>query len=315
MDNIKIFIGSSKEGLKIANVLKILLEKEYEIVLWTDIFTPGDFTLESLLKQKDKFDFAILVATPDDKGVYRGKKVKIPRDNIIFELGLFIGCIGKERTIIVKDRNNKIKLPTDVLGINTLDFSTNDAVSYLHRILLKISRKHSILDEQDLLSILNEPSKKLCKLIQELGPFKRGPIKAKIQAFVHEKSPFKLIESFPSDNQRITTQDVKKIYLKFNNPVDKSTVPYIGNYYVQKNSFCQWNICGWIQFVENDTKLIWHVNEKDLNNKDYYGPLDIDYQRFEIHIGREPDEWRVKDIYGNELPRTVIRAYIKPEEQ
>ena len=129
MNKLKIFIGSSQEGLKIANILKVLLENDFEVVIWPDIFTPGDFALESLLKEKEKCDFAVLIATPDDTGKYRGKKVKIPRDNIIFELGLFIGCIGKERTIIISDRDKEIKLPTDVLGINTLNFSTNQAVS------------------------------------------------------------------------------------------------------------------------------------------------------------------------------------------
>ena len=97
MNKSKIFIGSSKEGLIIANILKTLLETKYEVVIWPDIFTLGDFALESLLKQKEKCDFAALIATPDDTGKYRGKKVKIPQDNIIFELGLFIGCIGKKR--------------------------------------------------------------------------------------------------------------------------------------------------------------------------------------------------------------------------
>ncbi|HET8671081.1 MAG TPA: hypothetical protein VFM05_10770, partial [Candidatus Saccharimonadales bacterium] len=122
--------------------------------------------------------------------------------------------------------------------------------------------------------------------------------------------PFTLVESFPGDGQRITKEELKKIYLKFNHPLDKETVVYIANYYVQENNFCQWNVCGWIQFAENDTKLIWHIDDKELQDDSKYGPLEIDYQRFEIQIGRRPAEERVKDIYGNELPPTVIRVFM-----
>lgn len=41
-----------------------------------------------------------------------------------------------------------------------------------------------------------------------------------------------------------------------------------------------------------------------------HGPLDIDYPRFEIHIGREPEEWRLKDIDGNSLPQIVLPVKI-----
>jgi hypothetical protein len=123
-------------------------------------------------------------------------------------------------------------------------------------------------------------------------------------------SLFSLVESFPVDGQRITKEELKNIYLKFNHPVDRETVLYITNYYVQDNNFCQWTVCGWIQFAENDTKLIWHIDDKELLDDNKYGPLEIDYQRFEIHLGRRSTEWRVKDIYGNELPLVAIRVFI-----
>jgi len=115
------------------------------------------------------------------------------------------------------------------------------------------------------------------------------------------------------DGQRITKEELKNIYLKFNHPVDKETVFCIKNLYVQENKFCPWNVCGWIQLAENDTKLIWHIDDKELLDDNLYGPIEIDYQRIEIYIGDPPPEkWRVKDIYGNELPLTVIRVFIAP---
>lgn len=122
---------------------------------------------------------------------------------------------------------------------------------------------------------------------------------------------FQLIDSYPKKDQKISTNEIKKIFLKFNKPVDRRTAPYIANYYIQQNMFAQWNTYGWIEFAEEDTKLIWHIHEHVLNDKDSHGPLEIDYPRFEIHIGREPEEWRLKDIDGYSLPLTILPVKIK----
>lgn len=127
-------------------------------------------------------------------------------------------------------------------------------------------------------------------------------------------TPFALVESFPVDGQRITKSEIKKIYLKFNHPVDRESVVFIENYYVQENLYCQWTICGWIQFAEDYTKLIWHVDDKELMDDNLYGPLEIDYERIEIRVGRRSAGERVRDTSGHELPPTTIRIFIVAEE-
>lgn len=122
-----------------------------------------------------------------------------------------------------------------------------------------------------------------------------------------------LIDSFPKDNDIITTEDVKRIFLKFNKPINRETEGLIGNYFVKSNSYCQWNIGGWIEYSEDDTKLIWHVREGGLQNKDEYGPMDIDYPTFEIRIGHPPANQRVTATDGSRLPRTIIKVKIKPD--
>lgn len=126
-----------------------------------------------------------------------------------------------------------------------------------------------------------------------------------------DQKPFKLIDSFPKDNDTITTEDVKSIYLKFNKPIDKDTAGLIQNYFVKQNMYCQWNIGGWIQYAEDDTKLIWHVKENSLQNKDQFGPMDFDYPTFEIHIGHAPEDARLKATDGSKLPRTIIKVKIQ----
>ena len=125
------------------------------------------------------------------------------------------------------------------------------------------------------------------------------------------EEPLRLVASFPEDNQEIAVEDVRRIFLEFSKPVDKESVKYIGNYHVRTDTFCQWDRCGWIQYAEDDTKLIWHVKERALQNEDNFGAIDIDYHTFEIHLGRPPDEWRVRATDGSVLPRTTIRVKIR----
>ena len=64
-------------------------------------------TLENLVAVLPKFDFAVLVLTGDDLTTSRHIKTASPRDNVVFETGLFMGRIGRERTFsyMTKPRN------------------------------------------------------------------------------------------------------------------------------------------------------------------------------------------------------------------
>ena len=119
-----IFIGSSAEGLHIAEALQLGLGRVATCTLWTQgVFGLTQGTLKSLVEATKTSDFAIiLVLTPDDLATKRGKKKCIPRDNVIFELGLFMGALGQARTFYVRDRDQAIELPTDLAGHNPRNF-------------------------------------------------------------------------------------------------------------------------------------------------------------------------------------------------
>lgn len=70
----------------------------------------------------DKFDFAILFLTPDDMVTSRDETKQSPRDNVLFELGLFVGGLGRNRTYMVYDRTKSIKIPSDLAGITAATF-------------------------------------------------------------------------------------------------------------------------------------------------------------------------------------------------
>jgi predicted nucleotide-binding protein len=118
-----VFIGSSREGQQIASAIQAELQHVAECVIWWQgVFGLMEGTLEALVKVLDRYDFAILVLTPDDLVASRGDTQPAPRDNVLLELGLFIGGLGKERTFMVVDRSARLKLPTDLAGITPATF-------------------------------------------------------------------------------------------------------------------------------------------------------------------------------------------------
>ena len=117
----RIFIGSSMEGIEVAEYIKNQLNSKYECYLWTDdIFKFNESFLYTLLNEASLFDFGILVATKDDFSTIRDKSFDTPRDNVIFEFGLFIGRLGPSRVFVIQESG--AKLPTDLLGITVPQF-------------------------------------------------------------------------------------------------------------------------------------------------------------------------------------------------
>ncbi len=123
-DAIRVFVVSSSEALNIAEQIQINLRyAKFLVEIWTNgVFKASNYPLESLEKVVDDSDFAIAIATPDDLLEIRGENKPVPRDNVIFELGLFIGRLGRERSFLLEPRGEGIKLPTDFSGLTTIDY-------------------------------------------------------------------------------------------------------------------------------------------------------------------------------------------------
>jgi hypothetical protein len=118
-----LFIGSSSEGERIAKAIQMNLDGVCEVVIWSQgVFGLGEGTLEALVDKAPEFDFALLVLTPDAMSEDRGQRQQSPRDNVLLELGLFIGVLGRKRTMVVVDRAANMKLPSDLVGITVAGY-------------------------------------------------------------------------------------------------------------------------------------------------------------------------------------------------
>src|SRR4051812_3222390 len=130
MDKPRIFLGSSGKQEKLLQALTRGLEAVAHVQPWTTSFQPGTTTLDRLLELAHEVDFAAFVFARDDwtsaaASVPEGSAQASPRDNVVFEAGLFGGALGMHRTFIV--HANGSKLPTDLLGLTCVRYA--DAIS------------------------------------------------------------------------------------------------------------------------------------------------------------------------------------------
>jgi CRP/FNR family transcriptional regulator, cyclic AMP receptor protein len=129
----EIFIGSSSESLKIAKAIERSLAPDpVKVKQWNrGVFGASEATIESLEKLLPQTDFAILILTADDKLRTRSKTHPAPRDNVVFELGLFMGAIGRKRTFMLVEKKGRtaLRLPPDLHGITTYSYEEQKARS------------------------------------------------------------------------------------------------------------------------------------------------------------------------------------------
>lgn len=126
MDKPRIFLGSSGKQTKLLQALTRGLEEIAEVVPWTTSFNPGTTTLERLVELTREVDFAAFAFAQDDWTNKGGPSASpesgqaSPRDNVVYEAGLFGGALGMRRTFIL--HANGAKLPTDLLGLTCIRY-------------------------------------------------------------------------------------------------------------------------------------------------------------------------------------------------
>ena len=132
MDKPRIFLGSSGKQAKLLQALTRGLEDVAQVEPWTTSFDPGTTTLERLLQLTREVDFAAFVFAHDDWTANSAPASDpsasgqaSPRDNVVFEAGLFGGALGMPRTFIL--HASGAKLPTDLLGLTAVRYEATTA--------------------------------------------------------------------------------------------------------------------------------------------------------------------------------------------
>lgn len=159
----RVFIGSSRESIPVINALVPGLEAEAEVVPWTleSRFPAGDMVLPCLLREASLYDFAIMVFEPDDTVISRGKEIGAPRDNVVFELGLFMGALGRERALLIKPAGANVHILSDLGGLIPVTYTPPVPGS-----------------GQTLASALTPAIEQILAAIRKLGPKPNGEVAA-----------------------------------------------------------------------------------------------------------------------------------------
>jgi hypothetical protein len=145
MSKPRIFLGSSGAQKKLIQAMTRGLEDIAHIDPWTTVFNPGTSTLARLVELTREVDFAAFVFARDDwtaagaaAAPAAGSGQASPRDNVVFEAGLFGGVLGMRRTFIL--HASGAKLPTDLLGLTCVRYSDATTAAEIKTISEKIRK-------------------------------------------------------------------------------------------------------------------------------------------------------------------------------
>src|SRR5262245_15738796 len=145
MDKPRIFLGSSAKQEKFLQALTRGLSDIARVEPWMTSFNPGTSTLDRLLELAREVDFAAFVFAQDDwttsspsASPQPESGQASPRDNVVFEAGLFGGVLGMRRTFILHAHG--AKLPSDLLGLTCVRYTGAMTPSEMRDINQKIRK-------------------------------------------------------------------------------------------------------------------------------------------------------------------------------
>ena len=144
------FIGSSSESSKYLIKIEKLLKNIVEINAWNKrVFDPafGNY-LSDIIKGIEKSNCALFVFASDDKRVMRGKKENVTRDNVVFETGIAIGLLGKQRVFIIAEKDSV--LPRDLDGLTVFKIYPDATGSFEESLKFETNRlKEKLISLKD----------------------------------------------------------------------------------------------------------------------------------------------------------------------
>jgi hypothetical protein len=115
-DRKDVFFGYSSASDATAMAIKrYLLSVGARVLDWQTDFIPGRTILDQIEQAAARSVGGIFLFTRDDDMVDRGQvEVAVPRDNVVFEAGYFIGLKGKRNVLIIREAGSK--MPADLGG-------------------------------------------------------------------------------------------------------------------------------------------------------------------------------------------------------
>jgi hypothetical protein len=111
-----VFLGYASTSSGTAKNLKRFLESDLKATVldWQSDFAPTMTILDQIEAASARCATGIFLFTRDDKLADGGPDRAVPRDNVVFEAGYFIGVKGSDHVLIVREEG--AKMPADLGG-------------------------------------------------------------------------------------------------------------------------------------------------------------------------------------------------------
>jgi len=170
---LRVFVASSSEQIETADAVATALgrHKELDVHPWDEgVFDFSSAYIESLENELERADFAVVVLTADDASSVRDETVNLPRDNVIFELGLFTGRLGRDRCFFFVDGDSDTKIASDLSGVKLVKFYRDANTAATRKRSLETQAEavmRQILDR----GVRYKPSREVRQLQDELWRF------------------------------------------------------------------------------------------------------------------------------------------------
>jgi CAP12/Pycsar effector protein, TIR domain len=191
----RVFVASSREAERLARAVQQNLN-DAEVTVWTQAFQIGHVIVDELRRNLERSDFGVFIFAPTDVVNIRGQTQLAARDNVVLELGIFIGRLGKERSFIIQPQHVEMRLPTDLLGVITGQYDQDRAAREpaaalgvaCTQISDAIKRQHTVM-ASELNTTMTEALQTICRIMS--APV--TPEKASLRAFVFRQEGEELV--------------------------------------------------------------------------------------------------------------------------
>lgn len=180
MANPRLFIASSRESLPLAEVFAEKLKAAADVKIWTKVFQSQQTYLERLRELPELFDFGAFLLGPDDTVMSRNAEHYVPRDNVIFELGLFMEVLGVKRTFPVVPQG--VKICSDFSGWKFIEYKEPEGWKEFRESIENEKRdriRQSLIDgyKTDLAKVVEGAAAEMAAIIREEGPNHDLPVR------------------------------------------------------------------------------------------------------------------------------------------
>ena len=123
----KIFIVHGHDDEMKSAVARLLEKLDFEPIILNEQADQGRTIIEKFEEESDVGFAVVLMSEEDDMGAEVGSSDYKPRarQNVILELGYFIGKLGRKNHVCVLKKGN-VEVPSDILGVVYKSYSSDD---------------------------------------------------------------------------------------------------------------------------------------------------------------------------------------------